>query len=67
MSFGGPHPDIDIPDSSLYQFLSAGMHTDDLDGPALADAPSGCTTTYRSRARGLPRPLTTGGATSSAV
>jgi acyl-CoA synthetase (AMP-forming)/AMP-acid ligase II len=41
-----PHPDVEIPDVSLYDFLFAPLAGDDLDKIALVDGPSGQTTTY---------------------
>ena len=41
-----PHPDVEIPDVSLYDFLFASLDGADLDRVALVDGPSGDATTY---------------------
>ncbi|MGW8565956.1 AMP-binding protein [Isoptericola sp. NPDC055881] len=41
-----PHPDVEIPDVTLYDFLFASLSDADLDRTALVDGPSGATTTY---------------------
>jgi acyl-CoA synthetase (AMP-forming)/AMP-acid ligase II len=41
-----PHPDVEIPDVSLYDFLFAPLAGDDLDRVAVIDGPSGAETTY---------------------
>lgn len=48
MSFTSPHPDVDIPDGSLYHFLFGDSDIPHLDRPALVDASSGSITTFRS-------------------
>ncbi|CAM3469931.1 AMP-binding protein [Isoptericola cucumis] len=42
-----PHPDVEIPDVSLYDFLFAPLAGADLDRVAVVDGPSGEQTTYR--------------------
>ena len=41
MSFASPFPEVDIPSSSVYDFLFDGVAEDDLDRVALVDANSG--------------------------
>ena len=40
------YPDVDIPDVTLYDFLFASLHDDDLERVAVVDGPTGATTTY---------------------
>ncbi|WP_006245691.1 4-coumarate--CoA ligase family protein [Mycolicibacterium tusciae] len=47
MSFASPFPEVDIPSSSVYDFLFDGIAEADLDRVALVDAKSGTQTTYR--------------------
>jgi acyl-CoA synthetase (AMP-forming)/AMP-acid ligase II len=47
MSFTSPFPEVDIPSSSVYDFLFDGIDEADLDQVALVDATSGRETTYR--------------------
>ncbi|WP_099040143.1 4-coumarate--CoA ligase family protein [Mycobacterium neglectum] len=47
MSFASPFPEVDIPSSSVYDFLFDGVDEADLDRVALIDAKSGKQTTYR--------------------
>ena len=47
MSFASPHPEVSIPDSSVYDYLFGGIEDSDLDRPALIDAKPGDVTTYR--------------------
>ncbi len=47
MSFASPHPEVTIPDSSVYEYLFGGIEDSDLDLPALTDAKPGTTITYR--------------------
>jgi acyl-CoA synthetase (AMP-forming)/AMP-acid ligase II len=47
MSFASPFPEVDIPSTSVYDFLFAGIEDADLDRVALVDAKSGRETTYR--------------------
>ncbi|WP_299576386.1 4-coumarate--CoA ligase family protein [uncultured Williamsia sp.] len=48
MTFASPHPDVTIPDSSVYDYLFGGIDEADLDRPALVDTkPEKATTTYR--------------------
>jgi acyl-CoA synthetase (AMP-forming)/AMP-acid ligase II len=47
MSFASPFPEVDIPSSSVYDFLFDGVDEADLDRVALIDAKSGQQTTYR--------------------
>ncbi|MGZ5422459.1 MAG: 4-coumarate--CoA ligase family protein [Aeromicrobium sp.] len=47
MSFASPFPEVDIPSSSVYDFLFDGVDEADLDRAALVDAKSGRETTYR--------------------
>ncbi|ANC29721.1 AMP-binding protein [Isoptericola dokdonensis] len=46
MVIRSPHPDVEIPDVSLYDFLFTGLTDDDLARAAVVDGPSGATTTY---------------------
>ncbi|WP_418276433.1 AMP-binding protein [Isoptericola jiangsuensis] len=46
MVIRSPHPDVEIPDVSLYDFLFAGLTGEDLEKVAVIDGPSGQTTTY---------------------
>src|SRR5690349_23011026 len=47
MSFASPFPEVDIPSSSVYDFLFDRVDETDLDRVALVDAKSGTQTTYR--------------------
>jgi len=47
MSFASPFPEVDIPSSSVYDFLFDGIDETDLDRVALVDAKSGKQTSYR--------------------
>ncbi len=47
MVIRSPHPDVEIPDVSLYDFLFAPLDGADLDRVAVVDGPSGAETTYR--------------------
>ncbi|MGV9612207.1 AMP-binding protein [Nocardia xishanensis] len=47
MSFRSPFPDVDIPELPIYEFLFGQIAPADLDKPALVDAKTGATTTYR--------------------
>ncbi len=48
MTFASPHPDVTIPESSVYDYLFGGIDDADLDRPALVDTkPEKATTTYR--------------------
>jgi acyl-CoA synthetase (AMP-forming)/AMP-acid ligase II len=47
MSFASPFPEVDIPSSSVYDFLFDRVDEADLDRVALVDAKSGRETTYR--------------------
>ena len=47
MSFASPFPEVDIPSSSVYDFLFDRIAEEDLDQIALVDAKSGRETTYR--------------------
>src|SRR3984957_4903147 len=47
MSFASPFPEVEIPSTSVYDFLFAGVDDADIDRVALVDAKSGRQTTYR--------------------
>jgi acyl-CoA synthetase (AMP-forming)/AMP-acid ligase II len=47
MSFASPFPEVDIPSTSVYDFLFGGIDDDDLDRVALVDTTSGREHTYR--------------------
>lgn len=47
MSFRSPFPDVDIPTSSVYDFLFGSIDDADLDRPALVDGATGAVTDYR--------------------
>jgi acyl-CoA synthetase (AMP-forming)/AMP-acid ligase II len=47
MSFASPFPEVDIPSTSVYDFLFGHVDEADLDRVALVDAKSGRETTYR--------------------
>src|SRR5215218_1478521 len=47
MSFASPFPEVEIPSSSIYDFLFGRVDEADLDRVALVDAKSGRETTYR--------------------
>ncbi|MDG5483588.1 4-coumarate--CoA ligase family protein [Mycolicibacterium gadium] len=47
MSFASPFPEVDIPSSSVYDFLFDRIAEEDLDQIALVDAKTGRETTYR--------------------
>jgi acyl-CoA synthetase (AMP-forming)/AMP-acid ligase II len=48
MTFASPHPDVTIPESSVYDYLFGDIDEADLDRPALVDTkPEKSTTTYR--------------------
>jgi acyl-CoA synthetase (AMP-forming)/AMP-acid ligase II len=47
MSFASPFPEVDIPSTSVYEFLFGDMDDADADRVALIDAKSGRETTYR--------------------
>lgn len=47
MVIRSPHPDVEIPDASLYDVLFASLEGADLDRVAVVDGPSGAETTYR--------------------
>jgi acyl-CoA synthetase (AMP-forming)/AMP-acid ligase II len=47
MSFASPFPEVDIPSTSVYEFLFAGITNADADRVALVDAKSGRQTSYR--------------------
>jgi acyl-CoA synthetase (AMP-forming)/AMP-acid ligase II len=47
MSFASPFPEVDIPSTSVYDFLFAGITNADADRVALVDAKSGRQTSYR--------------------
>jgi acyl-CoA synthetase (AMP-forming)/AMP-acid ligase II len=47
MSFASPFPEVDIPSTSVYDFLFGSVDDTDLDRVALVDAKSGRETTYR--------------------
>ena len=47
MSFASPFPEVDIPSTSVYDFLFGDIAEADLDRVALVDAKSGRETTYR--------------------
>ena len=47
MSFSSPFPQVQIPTTSLYDYLFADLDDDDADRIALVDAKSGTETTYR--------------------
>ncbi|MET0700080.1 MAG: 4-coumarate--CoA ligase family protein [Mycobacterium sp.] len=47
MSFPSPFPDVEIPDSNLYEYLFADLTEADADRVALVDAITGDQTTYR--------------------
>ena len=47
MSFASPFPEVDIPSTSVYDFLFADIEDADLDRVALIDTRSGRETTYR--------------------
>ncbi len=47
MSFASPFPEVDIPSTSVYDYLFGGIDDADLDRVALIDAKSGRETTYR--------------------
>ncbi|MGZ8177059.1 4-coumarate--CoA ligase family protein [Williamsia sp. SKLECPSW1] len=48
MTFASPHPDVTIPESSVYDYLFGGIDDADLDRPALVDTkPEVATTSYR--------------------
>ncbi|GHG50446.1 4-coumarate--CoA ligase [Sinomonas cellulolyticus] len=45
--FTSPYPDVEIPETSLYEYLFGGIAEEDLDRVAIVDGTSGATTTYR--------------------
>jgi acyl-CoA synthetase (AMP-forming)/AMP-acid ligase II len=45
--FTSPHPNVEIPDSTVYDYLFGTIAEADLDRIALIDGPSGAETTYR--------------------
>ena len=45
--FHSPHPPVEIPDQSIYDYLFGSLDDDDLDRVALVDPASGAETTYR--------------------
>lgn len=45
--FASPYPDVEIPETSLYEYLFGGIGQQDLDRVAIVDGVSGATTTYR--------------------
>ncbi len=47
MSFASPFPEVEIPSSSVYDYLFAGINDGDLDRVALVDTKSGMEHTYR--------------------
>jgi acyl-CoA synthetase (AMP-forming)/AMP-acid ligase II len=47
MSFASPFPEVDIPSTSVYDYLFGGISDGDADRVALIDAKSGRQTTYR--------------------
>ncbi|MDT5081726.1 MAG: hypothetical protein QOJ80_6363, partial [Mycobacterium sp.] len=47
MSFSSPFPQVQIPTTSVYDYLFAEVDADDADRIALVDAKSGAETTYR--------------------
>ena len=47
MSFASPFPEVDIPSTSVYDYLFGDIDDTDLDRVALVDAKSGRETTYR--------------------
>jgi acyl-CoA synthetase (AMP-forming)/AMP-acid ligase II len=47
MSFASPFPQVQIPTTSLYEYLFGGLTDDDGDRVALVDAETGVETTYR--------------------
>ena len=47
MSFASPFPEVDIPSTSVHDYLFGDVGDDDLDRVALVDAKSGRETTYR--------------------
>jgi acyl-CoA synthetase (AMP-forming)/AMP-acid ligase II len=47
MSFASPFPQVQIPTTSLYEYLFGGLTDDDADRVALVDAATGAETTYR--------------------
>lgn len=47
MSFRSPFPDVEIPASSVYDFLFGSIDEADLDRPALIDGATGAVTDYR--------------------
>ena len=47
MSFASPFPEVDIPSTSVYDYLFGGIDDADLDRVALVDAKTGTETTYR--------------------
>jgi acyl-CoA synthetase (AMP-forming)/AMP-acid ligase II len=51
MSFASPFPEVDIPSTSVYDFLFADIDGADLDRVALVDAKSGRQTSYREMIR----------------
>ncbi|MCA5893661.1 AMP-binding protein [Isoptericola sp. NEAU-Y5] len=46
MVIRSPHPDVEIPDVTIYDFLFDGLDDADLDHPAVIDGPSGAVTSY---------------------
>src|ERR1700730_16461255 len=55
MSFASPFPEVEIPSTSVYDFLFADVDDADLDRVALVDAKSGRQTTYRRLIGGIGR------------
>ena len=47
MSFTSPYPDVDIPTTSVYEYLFGNLDDADADSTALVDATSGSETSYR--------------------
>ncbi len=47
MSFASPFPDVDIPDTSVYEYLFGNIDDADADRVALVDAKTGSETSYR--------------------
>lgn len=52
MPYSSPHPDVEIPDVSLPEYVMAGFH-DRRDEPALIDGPTGRTLTFGELAGGI--------------
>jgi acyl-CoA synthetase (AMP-forming)/AMP-acid ligase II len=53
MSFASPYPQVQIPTTSLYDYLFGDLDSDDADRVALVDATSGRQTSYRDMLAGI--------------